>query len=186
MEDKKKRDTLGTMAQEALSKAPEPLDVHEQGSWMTQDYLKNLIEAMNNFKRTHKGDFFIQVENVRHRLMHNVIRNYFIPRLSCPTPNYDQTVFQYKSKEDELFLVWTIPNREYSFKLLENAHIIDPEFKDLTKFVLDFSDGTLFKLCQKLNKEDVLEGNVVLKEIKDDERERIPVSDRIHRSSAVS
>lgn len=173
---KKKRETVGTIAQELKKKAPETTNVNEQGEWMTKDYLANLYEAILNFtKKNPTTDFFIEVQTVKLRLLENVIRNYFIARLSCPTPNYDQTVWQYKYKDEELFLVWTIPNREYSFKLLENAAIIDPSIRELTDNVIAFATGELYKKSKKLNNEQELESLVVLKETqetKDDGREQ--------------
>lgn len=168
MEEKKKkqqRDTVGKISQELKQKAPETTDVNEQGEWMTKDYLANLYEAILTFtKKNPMTDFFIEVQTVKPRILDNVIRNYFIARLSCPTPNYDQTVWQYKYKDEELYLVWTIPNREHCFKLLENAAIIDPSIRDLTNNVIAFAQGDLYKLSKKLNNEQELESLVVLKE----------------------
>lgn len=175
MEQKKKlikqdRDTVGKIALELQKKAPETTDVNEQGEWMTQNYLAELYECLLDYKvKNTNTDFFIEVQTVKTRLLTNVIRNYFIARLSCPTPNYDQTVWQYKYKDDELFLVWTIPNREHCFKLLENVAIIDPSIKELTDNVVAFATGELYRLCKKLNNEDALESLVVLKETQETE-----------------
>lgn len=181
MENKKeKRDTVGKISQELKKKAPETTNVNEQGEWMTKDYLANLYECLLKYSQNNPlTDFFIEVQTVKTRLLDNVIRNYFIARLSCPTPNYDQTVWQYKYKDEELFLTWTIPNREHCFKLLKNAAIIDPSIRELTNQVIAFDDGTLYKLSKKLNNEDKLESLVVLKEKKDVGREQSRLSEPI-------
>jgi len=175
MDEKKKhikqdRDTVGKIALELQQKAPETTDVNEQGEWMTQNYLAELYQCILDYKAKNVNtDFFVEVQTVKPRLLHNVIRNYFIARISCPTPNYDQTVWQYKYKDDGLYLVWTIPNREYCFKLLENVAIIDPSIKELTDNVVAFATGELYKLCKKLNNEQELESLVVLKETQETE-----------------
>ena len=186
MEEKKKkqkRDTVGKIAQELRSKTPETTNVNEQGEWMTKDYLSNLYECVLTFtNKNPMTDFFIEVQTVKLRLLENVIRNYFIARISCPTPNYDQTVWQYKYKDEELFLIWTIPNREHCFKLLENAAIIDLSIRELTQNVVAFANGDLYQLSRKLNNEQELESLVVLKETQesqDDGRKQSRFSESI-------
>jgi predicted glycosyltransferase involved in capsule biosynthesis len=85
--------------------------------------------------------------------MQTVIRNYFAYRLSCPTPNYDQSVFHYHHKDELLEHVWTIPDRQTCFTYLQHVPEIDSFEWSLLQNVLKFNDGTLFKLCQKLNNE---------------------------------
>lgn len=149
--------------------------------------LANLYECLMRGKELFKEDFFIELQTVRDTLVVGRIKKKWIPKFTCPTPNYDQTVFHYKKKEDELYVVWVLPDRNSSFEILANAHLVGPEMKELTQYVLDFSDGSLFKKCKMLNKEDILLDNIVLKEIKDDnERERIPVADRIARTTGNS
>jgi hypothetical protein len=183
MEEKKNRDTVGKIATDIIQNDPATTDVNEQGEHMTRNYLAELYKSILDYKvKNINIDFFVEVQTVKPRILSNIIRNYFIPRLSCPTPNYDQTVWQYKYKDDGLFLVWTIPNREHCFKLLENAAIIDPSIRELTDNVIAFAQGDLYRLCKKLNNEEKLESLVVLKETpetEDDGRKQSRFSESI-------
>lgn len=160
-----KRETVGKIATDLISKAPETLDAREQGQEMTGTYLSELFKTLQDGKDNVKGDFFIVVLTKRERALLNVIRNYFFYRHTCPTPDYDQAVYHYTKADDELNLLWVIPARQMTFNLKENALNVDPELKELLGYVLDFADGTLAKKAMLLNNEDELEGRVVLKEI---------------------
>jgi len=91
--------------------------------------------------------------------MPNVIRNYFYGRRSCPTPNYDQVVYKYHFKDDNLEFLWVIPSREICKHMMAHAIEIDPSEWQLLTYVQKFADGSLFKLAKKLNgeKEDSIE-----------------------------
>lgn len=184
MEEKKKsRDTVGKISQELLKQSPVDISARDQAENSNKSYLNELYGTVLSFKeKSPNCDFFIEVQTVGSRVLHNVIKKMFFGRLSCPTPNYDQTVWQYKYADEELFLIWTIPDREHCFKLLKNANIIDPELKELTANVMAFATGELYNLAKKLNKEDILESLVVLKENqekKDDGREQSRLSEPI-------
>lgn len=82
-----------------------------------------------------------------------VYHNYYLARKSCPTPEYDQTVYQYIYSADALKYLWTIPDKETCLVYRENALFVVEEEKKLLKYILDFFDGSLDRLCRKLNKE---------------------------------
>ena len=86
-------------------------------------------------------------------LLPNTYRNYFIDRQTCPTPNYDQAVYRYNRKKEQIEYIWSIPDRETCHHLRINAMHVVPRERELLSFVLKFADGTLFKLCKKLNGE---------------------------------
>ena len=93
-----------------------------------------------------------------------MIRNYFIPTHDCPTPTYDQTIYKYDHHKESIEFLWVIPDKETCLTLYENKDIVVPEERALLQFVLDFYDGTLYRLMKKLNKESkyagsMLEGN---------------------------
>ena len=79
--------------------------------------------------------------------------NYFYARLSCPTPDYDQTLYKYSHKQESLTFLWVIPSRDTCQLLKDNALQVVPEERELLGFVLNFADGSLFKLAKKLNGE---------------------------------
>lgn len=148
------RDTVGSIASSLLQKEAESHDPIELERAMHGDYEKNIYECVSRAKKSIKDfDFFVVVTTKRERLMQNVLRNYFYYRVSCPTPEWDQTVYHYHADGDYLEFLWVIPAREVCAHLRDNCMLVAPEERDLLKFVLDFEDGTLDKLCKKLNGE---------------------------------
>ncbi len=147
------RDTVGKIASDLMQKQPEtnsPIDLQRS---MTSGYIANLIECVDRFKKDSSGDFYVVIITKNERLLANVFRNYFTARFSCPTPDYDQTVYKYNRKKDELEYLWTIPSKDACYYLLNNALLVDKSERDLLKFVMEFSSGDLYKKAKKLNGE---------------------------------
>jgi len=147
------RETVGKVASDLLIKAPETKSPIEQMREQLSDYEKNIWECAERCKKDFPGDFYIVVITKNERLMPNVFRNFFYGRLSCPTPDYDQTVYKFKRKDNAPIFMWVIPSRDASFHLKDNALYVAPEERELLKYVLAFEDGTLFKLAKELNGE---------------------------------
>lgn len=148
-------DTVGKIASELMVKSPESRDPIELQREMQKDYLKNLIEAAERGKKEFPGDFFLVVLTKNERLMANVFRNYFFPRLTCPTPDYDQSVFRFNKKTEDITYIWTIPSRDASYHLKDNALLVVGHERDLLNFVLDFDSGKLYKISKMLNGEEL-------------------------------
>lgn len=146
--------TVGKIASDLAQKTPATRDPIELQREMQRDYMQHLFDAATRGKKDFpKQDFFIVVETKRERLLENVIRNFFYNRLSCPTPNYDQTVFLFKHESEDIIYIWTIPDRESAHMLLENKEQVPQEHAQLLQFVIDFDNGKLFQLAKKLNNE---------------------------------
>ncbi len=163
----KKRDkTVGQAALELQQKAqqsPHTHGVEDQTREQLTDYEKNVLECAQTFKNNHPGvDFFVVVLTKAEKLLGNVIRNYFIGRYTCPMPNYDQTVFRYTHEDDNIRLVWTLPNRAACHAIIADPLAVRSEARQLVAYVLDFQDGTLASLAKRLNKEDELKTGIVL------------------------
>lgn len=167
------RDTVGKIATDLMQTEAPTTDVREQGAEMLKPYLGELFAAVKRGTQEIKGDFFIQVLTTRFRTLTNLVRNQFVIRHTCPTPNYDQSVYLFDSSKQELEYVWSIPDRQSCHDMVENALTIDPEYRELLQYVLDFRDGTLFKLAQKLNNEDRLKTGIVLKTTTSDQAEKV-------------
>lgn len=150
----KKKETVGKIARDLMEKKPESRDPIEIQKAMQEEYLKELINCVEAHKNVFPSDFFIVVITKNEKLMPNVFRNYFYARQSCPTPDYDQSVFVYKRADDAIEYIWTIPSKDACHHLKDNALLVVPEERPLLKFVLEFADGTLYKLCKKLNNEE--------------------------------
>jgi len=151
------KETVGKVALDLMQKKAESQDPIELEREMQKDYIKNLVECVDKHKKEFTDRFFIVVLTKNEKLMPNVFRSYFFPRGTCPTPDYDQTVYKYNSKDEQLEYVWTIPSRDTCHHLKDNALQVADSERDLLKFVLDFADGSLYKLCRKLNNESLIE-----------------------------
>jgi predicted transcriptional regulator with HTH domain len=147
------RETVGKISSDLLNKTPYSTDPIEIERAMHEDYEKNVFDCLEDAKKKYVGDFFVVVLTKKERLMENVLRHYFFARKSCPTPDYDQTVYQYHANTENLIFLWVIPSKEACITFMEQASSITPEEWGLLGFVLQFADGTLFKIAKMLNNE---------------------------------
>ena len=140
--------SLDLQTKESLTRSPIELEREAQ-----KNYLDELLIAVDRGKKLYEGDFFIRIETKFEPLMTNVHRNYFIILSCAPTPFYDQSVFQYKHKEEQLVYHWTVPCKEVCEHLRDNALFVVPEERQLLGYVLDYYSGDLLKKAQHLNGE---------------------------------
>lgn len=145
--------TVGQASIEALEKTPEtlsPIDIQRE---VHKKFNDELLMCIERGKKEITGDFFVVVLTKKEKLMQNVLRNYFGFRRSCPTPDWDQTVFHYHAEGEHIEFLWVVPSRDTCELFNDNVlHIADDE-KELLRFILDFKDGTLLEIAKKLNKE---------------------------------
>ena len=152
MEDKK---TVGAVALDLMQKKSPTRDPIELEREMHKDYAKNIYECIDRGIKETSGDFFVVVVTKKERLMKNVLRNYFAFRSTCPTPEWDQTVYHYHIDGDVVEFLWVIPSKDTCKLFMDNVLQIDNKERDLLKFVLDFEDGTLLREAKRLNGESV-------------------------------
>lgn len=127
-----------------------------------KDFLPTLWETIYKSKETIKNkDIFIEVYLEKRDALKTRIKH-FRSRTTCPRPQFCQMVFQYKYKSEELLLLWSLPQEWQCKDIRDNAITIDPQFKDLKNFVIDFYDGTLLNQMRELNKDAILKQNIVL------------------------
>ncbi len=151
--NQKDRETIGKIATDLMMSTPEEVPVTELGKDMLQDYMENLWITVDRGKKDYGTDFFIVVLQKKEKILENVVRNQFLYRRSCPTPTYNQSVFRYLFKDDELEYIWSLPDKDSCYMLRANALQVVSEERDMLKFVLDFFDGTLDNLAQIYNGE---------------------------------
>lgn len=147
------RETVGKISSELLAKQPasrNPIEIERE---LHKDYEKNIFECIGRGKKDFNDDFFVVVITKKEPLMQNVLRHYFFCRHSCPTPDYDQTVYKFTRATEIIEFIWVIPSRETCFTLKENSMQVAPAEYGLLEFVLKFADGTLYKLAKSLNGE---------------------------------
>jgi hypothetical protein len=157
-----KKETVGSVALDLMQKTPESRNPMEIQKEMQSEYLKELITCVEDHKKIYKNNFFIVVITKNEKLMPNVFRNYFFARETCPTPDYDQSVYRYVRADEAVEYIWTIPSRDTCHHLKDNALYVAPEERDLLNFVLQFADKSLYKLAKKLNKEEE-KSNLIVK-----------------------
>lgn len=145
--------TVGKIATELLEKEQPKITVIDQQRKMQEDYMKELLDTVDNGYDKYDGDFFIHVETKTEKLLNNVIRNYFIHRKTCPTPNYDQSVYRYNRQKGIIEYLWTIPDKETCWHLIYNANYVAKEERELLSFVIKYANGNLLKLCKEFNNE---------------------------------
>lgn len=150
--------TVGQEALDIFQTGPQELSPVALQQEMTRDYYQNLIDCTLNNRKRFKGKFFIVVLTKNERLLPNVFRNYFFARRTCPTPDYDQSVFRYNNLTEDIEYLWTIPSQDACYHLLANAHEVHRDERELLSYIIDFKKGKLFNIAKRLNGEkDTLE-----------------------------
>jgi hypothetical protein len=149
------KETVGKIATDLLANHDGyDVPIIDQQREMTEDYLKNLDLAVDRGIKTYPNeDFYVHVETKKEKLLENVMRNYFMVKHDCPTPNYDQAIFKYLHISGDLVFIWVIPDRETCFMFKQNHLLIPKEEKDLLTFITMFDDGSLLKYAKRLNGE---------------------------------
>ena len=137
-----------TVGEEAYKRLLNPDD--KQGIIDTQreidkEYFKELEDCVKRGKKMPFGDkdFFVVVIVKKERLMENVIRRYFIPRESLPTPAFDQTVWRY-SKDGHLDYIWTIPDHNTCEEMYHHPELVPVEENWLLQMVSAFKSGRIY------------------------------------------
>ena len=132
-------------------------------------YIERLKGSVDQFKTVHpdyKKDFFIEVITKAERLFRDYPRTYFIGRKSCPTPGYDQSVFRYNWKDDNIEYLWTLPDMDNANFLASHCLEVPYQQRQLLGYVMDYYDGILLQRCKQYNNEqrdsNLLEGKEIV------------------------
>lgn len=154
IEKGEKRKSIGELNQELASQTPATDDARElQEEIQGDSYESQFLEAMARGMQKYHRDFYLVTINQRFRLFSNVVRTYFIDRLSCPTPDFDQNVYLIERKTGNIIFLWSIPDKNTCGDMYSDP-LGFPDQKELVQFVYDFYDGTLLEKAKKLNAED--------------------------------
>jgi len=153
----KRKETVGKLSSELLQR-----DIYadhsagEQMQAQLSDYESNLFDRVVHGKAVYAGDFYLVVIAKREKLMPNAFRLYYFHRISCPSPDYDQTVYKYHRKDEQLEFLWVIPAKPVIKDMIANRLDLDTSLYQLLKFVIEFVDGTLDKKARELNGEPLI------------------------------
>lgn len=145
------RETVGKISGDLMQKVPESRDPIEIQRETQKDLLNVILDCITKDRHRYTSDFFVVLVVKKERLMPNVYRNYVFSRQSCPTPDYDQSVFHYQRDKEEVNYLWTVPDKQTCLHM--KTHMMEVQEKDLLGFVLDFYDGTLLRRAKKFNNE---------------------------------
>ena len=159
-----KKITAGQMANKAMFSPDIILSPYEAAKSFFKEYWQSVEECINTHRKIaifKDNDFFVVVLSKKERLLKPLLRQYFVGTLSCPAPNYDQTVYKYHKGHDAIEFIWTIPDRETCKYFLKYPNLLSDEEKTLLPHILAFKDGELWKKMKELNNEH--DDNPVLK-----------------------
>lgn len=148
------RKTVGEVAVELRQQkhdAISPIEIQQQTE---KKYIDDLLTCARTDFNKYANDFYVVVISKNEKLLYEVIRLYFFSRATCPTPDYDQTVFMVKKSSEDIIHLWTVPNKEACLLYCENIDKVDPSEYPLLENILRFKNGDLFKLCKRLNNEE--------------------------------
>lgn len=152
MEQDKK--TIGELAYDMHNRPQDACTFFEQANADMTGLDKVIKECYDLGKKglPHK-DFFIEIQLKWERILQDrVFRIYPFVRRSCPTPQYDQTVFHYHHKDDMLEYLWTLPDQEsYNFYATSTEYVT-PDRYPLLKHVLSDASGELLNRVNTINK----------------------------------
>lgn len=148
------RETVGKISSDLIQKDMGAQTVVDMQRKMQEEYLQHLVECIDNHKNIFPGDFYVVVITKNEKLMPNVMRSYFLARISCPTPEYDQSVYKYFKNDERAEHIWTVPCRDACYYLKDNANYIIPAERGLLEHVMKFLDGSLLTLSKQLNGEE--------------------------------
>lgn len=158
---KEKKPTVGEESLKLQKKtgekdAPDSIELQQEihrGTNSKKSYEEEVWETVDRGRRDSaiEGDFFVVVLFKKERHLKNIVRQLFFYRQSCPTPEYDQTVYQYHRKDDEMEYLWTVPNNAACLFLPRIEKSLPEEQRWLVSMVNSFNKGELDQLAERLN-----------------------------------
>ena len=137
------RATVGQIATDLLQKADGKQEVMETEREANKDYLDQVFECVQNaVSNGWDKPFYVVVISKKERVLENIVRRYFVARKTMPMPDYDQSVFLYDPKSEQLRYFWTLPDANTCEFLLHND--VPAEETQLKAFVHAFVDDQLY------------------------------------------
>ena len=105
----------------------------------SKSYLKSLLQAVEDGKKkVPDQDFYVVMLLKVERLLTKNIHYYPIVRMTCPSTNYDQSVFFYDHKKQTLEFIWTIPDRDTIMRFKLHPETITKEEEALVPYVKNY------------------------------------------------
>lgn len=172
------RKTAGALYTEISNDIFEPVSAIDLQRGMQSNYLEQLELSVKHAKKQYdcsqlpghqhchkypafEGDFYIVVTTKREKLMDSVLRNSFLERQSCPTPQFDQAVYKYNSKDDLIQFLWVVPDEQTCLDFVNRKGNLHPDEYELANFIKDYYNGDLLRLAMKENGETTPSGLIL-------------------------
>ena len=155
IEDPKNYIPIGSLCDKAQNKKLEVVELRELQEEFNKDYMHELIKsALIGKKRYPNRDrLFLVVLMKRERLINKVLRNYFAARVTCPTPAYDQMVYKFNTRTEEISFLWVIPDKNACARIYSQKYAYNKPYSKLMPYVVDFMEGKLHRKEQEFNKD---------------------------------
>jgi len=111
-------------------------------------YIRDLEKTINDGIKKYKGNFFIEMNLTKDKLLYKTYKLLPVLRKTCPIPFYDRDVYMYDHKVCKLKLLWSIPPR----KIFNNPQLLPLEkgSNEILESMKKFNNGTYFKIYEKL------------------------------------
>lgn len=126
-----------------------------------EHYDRDLFKCFDTKKNDYQSIFYI-VSTFRKDPVTGKVNTLFWSRNSCPTPQFDQAVYQCNKDWSGPLFMWSLPSEDYAIALRDNAQMCPPEQYQLLRFVLDYYDGTLLHVAKKLSNETEETGQLII------------------------
>jgi len=137
----------------ALKTNNDKVEIREFSNELLKDYFPNLIEAVKRGKGKYEGNYYVVVLTKRERLIAKTLRNFFFTTQACPTPGYEQAVYEFDPKDETLDFLWIIPSKDMCADLYKKRYLLEFKSDPLLPFVIDFMEGNLLTRAMLLNNE---------------------------------
>jgi len=118
----------------------------EQVDEELKNYPKEIVECINNGKKHHDGDFYIEVLFCYDRMLEGKRKNIFAARPTCPKPFYDQAAYKYIRGEDRLEFLWVVPDIDLCQLYRYNIGMVPDDEKELYENIRKYHNGDLAKI----------------------------------------
>jgi len=117
-----------------------------------KDYPNQIYECLKNGKKHFDDDFYIHVLFCKDRLIRDCRKNIFAAQRSCPTPFYDQAVYKYNKRDDNLEFLWVVPDIDICELYKNNIGLVPEDEKDLYENIRKYYSGELARIEYLENK----------------------------------
>lgn len=153
--EKPASETIGEKSLKLSQKKHDPVRVVDEAAEALKDYASDIKTCINRYNSLWICDFYVVVILKKEPLLQNVMVDKFFGRMSCPTPDYDQTVYFYDKMKEKLTFLWQIPSKPACLYMIQHKALIPPKEYALLKDVIDFAEGNLYRLAKRLNNEKI-------------------------------